>query len=222
MAETNSGARISITRLVLVPGLITLAVTILRLVGELQHWSNVLFNRAPGGPGAIIGITWLPLIFGPYFALKLSGAGEGPGSVGKAIGFAFLGLLVMVGGLYLFFTSRFSPGKLIGGLVLFALAVAIQIPAWPRLAKALLAYGYLARIPVAILMFFAFQGNWGTHYDAAPPNFPEMGFWPKYLFLAVVPQLIGWVAFTFVVGSLFGTVTAAIAHRGKPLAQTAA
>ena len=32
---------------ILVPALITLAVTILRLVGELQGWSPALFSRAP-------------------------------------------------------------------------------------------------------------------------------------------------------------------------------
>ena len=32
--------------LVLVPAIITLAVTALRLVGELQHWPSTLFNRA--------------------------------------------------------------------------------------------------------------------------------------------------------------------------------
>ena len=48
----------------------------LRLVGELQHWSSTLFNRAGGGGGAIVGISWLPLLFGIYFALRLVKAGE--------------------------------------------------------------------------------------------------------------------------------------------------
>src|SRR2546428_3303040 len=57
MAETNSDRRVSITRLILVPGLVTLGVTILRLVGELQHWSKTLFNPAPGGGGGLVGIV---------------------------------------------------------------------------------------------------------------------------------------------------------------------
>ncbi len=40
MAKTTSGTHPSITGLILVPALITLAVTILRLVGELQHCST--------------------------------------------------------------------------------------------------------------------------------------------------------------------------------------
>ena len=34
-----------IGKLILVPAVITLAVTFLRLVGELQGWSPILFNR---------------------------------------------------------------------------------------------------------------------------------------------------------------------------------
>jgi hypothetical protein len=75
MAETTSGSHLSTTRLILVPALITLAVTGLRVIGELQHWSPRLFNPSAGGGGALVGIVWLPIIFGPYFALKLSGTG---------------------------------------------------------------------------------------------------------------------------------------------------
>ena len=67
---------ISITSLITIPALITLGITILRLVGELEHWPKPWFSAAAGGGGAIIGISWLPIIFGPYFALKLAGAGD--------------------------------------------------------------------------------------------------------------------------------------------------
>jgi len=65
-------------------------------------------------------------------------------------------------------------GQLIAFCAAFAIAAAIQYPAWPSLFKTLLAYAYAARIPVVVLMFFAMKGNWGTHYDAvtrdAPPD----------------------------------------------------
>lgn len=222
MPETKAGNGISLTCLVLVPGLITLAVTILRLVGELQHWSNTLFNASPGGGGAIIGIVWLAPIFGIYFALKLAGAGQRPASLGKAIGFTLLGLVVMAGGGVLMVMSfGGNYAMLVGGFVLIAAAAVIPLLGWPSLTKTLLAYGYAARIPVAIIMYFAIRGNWGTHYDGPPPNFPAMGFWPKYLLIGLLPQLIAWVAFTVVVGSLFGIVATAIARRGKPAAQAA-
>ena len=220
MNEPGSGSRVSILRLVLVPGLITLGVTILRLVGELQHWSVRLFNPAPGGGGGVVGIVWLVPIFGIYFAWKLAGEGERPKSLGKAIAMVVVALLVMVGGGYLGATAQFKdPVKGFGGLVLMAAGAVIPIIGWPSLTKALLAYGYLARIPVAIIMFIAIRSNWGTHYDALPPNFPEMGFWPKYLTIGLVPQLVGWIAFTVILGSLLGIAVAAIAHRGATPAQ---
>ena len=104
--EENSNPRISVTQLIFIPSVITLGVTLLRLVGELQNWPAVLFSREPGGGGSIIGITWLALIFGVYFALKLARAGETPRSAGRVIGFALLGLLVTAGGGYL---SQQSP-----------------------------------------------------------------------------------------------------------------
>lgn len=88
---------ISIGKLILIPALITLGVSILRLVGELQNWPTLLFSREAGGGGAIVGISWLPIFFGIYFALKLAGAGAGPASLGKAFGFTALGLVLMVG-----------------------------------------------------------------------------------------------------------------------------
>ena len=157
-----------------------------------------------------MGIAWLPIIFGPYFAFKLVAAGEGPSSKGGAIGYALLGLVVLAASVFLSVKAGFSaPLVETGALVCMAVAVALQFRPWPVLAKALLAYGYAARIPVAIIMFFAIRGNWGTHYDGPPPNLPEMSFWPKYLQIALIPQFIFWVAFTVVIGALVGTIAAA-------------
>jgi len=213
----------SILRLILVPALITLAVTILRLVGELQHWSKPLFNPSPGGGGALVGIAWLAPIFGIYFALKLVGAGAGPASLGKAIGFTLLGLVVTAGGAALAGLSQFHKlGMLVGGLVLIAAGAIIPLAGWPALTKTLIAYGYSARIPVAIVMFFAMQGQWGTHYDAPPPEFPEMSFWAKYISIGLLPQLVFWITFTVIFGSLLGTIAVALFRRPKAAPQAAA
>jgi len=209
---------VSIGRLILVPALITLGVTILRLVGELLHWSKLLFNPEAGGGFAPIGIWWLPIIFGIYFALKLTNVGAGPASLGKAFGFTALGLLVMVGGGFLFGTSQFSGPKAIAGLVLIAASAVVPVIGWSNLGKTLLAYAYAARIPVVIIMFFAIRDSWGTHYDGAPPNFPEMGFLPTFFLIGFLPQMIIWIAFTVIVGSLFGTITAAVTRRGRSVA----
>lgn len=215
MSQENSA---SIGKLILIPALITLGVTILRLVGELQKWPSPLFSREPGGGGAIVGISWLPIIFGIYFALKLAGAGTGPTSLGKAFGFTALGLLLMVGGGFLAATSLTGGPKLAAGFVLIAVAAVIPLIGWPSLAKTLLAYGYAARVPVLIIMFFALRGSWGTHYDGLPPNFPKGGFLATFFMAAFLPQMIIWIAFTVIVGMLFGGVAAAIARRGKTVA----
>jgi hypothetical protein len=220
MTEANAGERLSISRLIMMPALITLAVSILRLVGELEHWSTVLFNPTPGGGAAIVGITWLAFIFGVYFALKLAGAGQGPASSGKAIGFAVLGFLLVFVGVFLAFGPKPAfPGKMVVGLLVMAVGGAVPFRAWPALAKTLAAYGYAARIPVAVIMFFAMRGNWGTHYDVLPPGYTgPTSFWGEYFAIALVPQLVFWVAFTITTGSLFGSVASAVAHRGKAAA----
>ena len=214
MTAKVSSNRAPIARLILVPSIITLGITLLRVVGELRDWSPALFNRSPGGGGALVGITWLVLVFGVYFALKLTSDGNGPASIGRSIGMATVGLVVMILGGFIAAAPQVNiPGKLIIGLLLFAGAVVLQFRTWPALSKALLAYGYAARIPVVIVTFFAIRGNWGTHYDALPPGFAETSFWTRYIQTALVPQLIFWIAFTVVVGTLFGSIATAIRSR---------
>jgi hypothetical protein len=71
-------------------------------------------------------------------------------------------------------------------------------------------------------MNFAMRGDWKTHYDAIPAGFPEdLSFWDKYIQLAFVPQMVMWIAFTIIMGSLFGGVAIAVARRGKAAAQAA-
>src|SRR5438094_4381615 len=88
---TDGSEGLSLKSLILMPALITLAVTILRLVGELQGWSPRLFSRQAGGAGAIVGIVWLVPIFGAYFAAKLAKAGATPGA-GRVIGYSALAI----------------------------------------------------------------------------------------------------------------------------------
>jgi hypothetical protein len=223
MNGTTSNTRLSLTRLILLPSFITLAITLLRLTGELLHWYPPLFNASPGGGGSPLGISWLPFIFGPYFAWKLCTAGAGPASTRKAIGVALAGLAVaVVGGVVGFAPQINIPGRIVTALVMVAIAAALQFVGWPALTKTLIAYGYAARVPVLIIMFFAIRGAWGTHYDGPPPGFPpETPFWPKFFQIGVLPQMVFWVAYTVLVGALFGAIVAAILPRRKPAAATA-
>ena len=212
---------ISISKLIFVPFLISLAVTLLRLVGELQHWPVALFNPAAGGGGAVVGISWLVPIFGIYFAYKLVRAGKGPSSTGKAILYALLALVVFFGGAVILGKSGPSPLALLG-FALFLCAAIVPAAGWKDLFKALLAYALSARIPVAILMFFAIQGDWHTHYDVAPPGFPEgVSLWSKYVQIGLLPQLTLWIGFTVAVGALFGSLVAAFLPRDKKVPQPA-
>ena len=94
MEMSRSGPNVK--RLIMVPALIALAITIVRLVGELAGGSSALFSSEAGGGGALVGIVWLVPIFGVYFAIKLVRQGFGPESAGKVIGLAVLGLVAAV------------------------------------------------------------------------------------------------------------------------------
>jgi uncharacterized membrane protein (GlpM family) len=220
MNEAQPANRFHILRLVFLPGLITLAVTVLRLVGELQRWSRSWFNPEQGGGGAVVGIIWLAPVFGIYFALKLSSAGEGPQSVKRAIALALVGTAAVIAfGVRAasFFNTLGLQGFLIceGGVAL--VAAALQYPAWPRLFKVLTAYTVTARIPVVVVMFFALRGSWGTHYDAVPSFLPaDFGFWRKFVLLGLIPQLTFWVGLTIVFAMLFGCAAVVITRRLKP------
>ncbi len=216
MTDTTSGR---LGRLILVPAVITLAVTLLRLVGELQGWSPRLFSREAGGGGALVGISWLVPVFGAWFGWQLARSGERSGNVGRALGLVVLawamvpatGFLLSRAGV-----SEFSPVTLVGYAVVSILGLLVALRAWPTLGRTLLAYALAARVPVALVMLVAILGNWGTHYDVMPPNVPEMT--PalyKWFMIGLLPQLTIWLWYTVVVGGLFGIVAGAIAGRGR-------
>jgi hypothetical protein len=209
--ETSPG------KLILVPAVITFAITLLRLVGELQGWSPALFNREAGGGGAIVGISWLVPIFGAWFGWKLAKAGGSPGRIGPALLIAILAFALMPGiGFGAIKAANLNPQSFtaFGLFVVLAFAgLALGLRAWPALGKVLLQYALAARVPVILVMLVAMLGNWGTHYDVPPPNFPEMGTLAKWFAIGVVPQLSIWIWYTVVVGMIFGIVAAALAGR---------
>jgi len=226
MVETTSDTRLCITKLITIPAVITLAVTILRLVGELRHWSTAWFNPEQGGGGAIVGIIWLAPIFGIYFALRLSRAGESPQSARRAIALALVGMAVVLA--FGATTARAFNALGLQGFLAYEggvglVVAALQYPGWSRLFKVLAAYAVAARIPVVAVMFFALRGSWGTHYDAVPSFLPaDFGLWQRFVWLALIPQLTFWLGFTIVFAALFGCVAVAITRRLKPAGQALA
>lgn len=212
----------SYIRAIIWPGAVTLAVTLARLVGELLGGPSWLFNPKAGGGFALVGIVWLAPVFGIYFARKLAAGGHGPKSKTLAVQAAVLGIIFVI--VVALGSARIpiSDPYLKAALLLWApvaVAAVFQLLAWPALAKTLFAYAFAARLPVAVLMFFALLGKWGTHYDAIPEGFPEASLAFKYLWLGLLPQLVFWVGFTVLIGALFGSAALAL-KKSKPPSAT--
>jgi hypothetical protein len=194
-------------------------VTLLRLVGELNHWSRALFNPDAGGGMALVGIAWLVPIFGIYFAMKLQGSAE-IRSGWRTTGFAVLAVLAFFVVFYALATLLgVDPGQptlaALGASAVASLAaLGVAYYGSGVLGRVLLAYGLAARIPVLLVMLLAIFGNWGTHYDVLPPGaVMEMGPWAKWFLIGVVPQLTFWMTFTVVVGTLFGGLAPVVSER---------
>jgi hypothetical protein len=206
-----AAASVSAGRLVLVPALITLAVTLLRLMGELLGWSPALFSREAGGGGALVGIVWLIPVFGVYFGLRLARFGEAPARAGRALGWPALAFAVNTALGFATFAVVPSP---VGQLALFTLtswlAILIARPGWPALWRVLLAYALAARTPVIVIMFLSIFGGWDTHYAKPRPDFPAMGPGGIFFWTALLPQLSVWIYLTIVGGMLFGALAFAL------------
>jgi hypothetical protein len=197
-------------RLILVPALLTLGVTVLRLAGELMNGSPTFFSRAVGGGAAVVGIIWLVPVFGVYFARRLAREGSSA-PLGRAGGFAALGLLAFVVLAAAGFQRPIaSPSQfLLIAAGAFA-GIAVTRSGWPRLWQVLLAYGLAARIPVAIVILLGILNGWNTHYDSPPPGLPDMGPLARWIAIGVIPQLTIWIAVTVVLGTLAGAASLAL------------
>src|SRR5271169_4077411 len=189
--ETN------VLRTIAGPVVVSIAVTLLRLAGERLHWSPAWFSPETGGifPSGtrwVVGITWLPVPFGLYFAARLLRSSQGPKRRYLPLASSLSGLAFIFAFAHLPFSLPLAfPRVLVLVWLVMIVAAAHQFYAWRSLAKILLAYGLVSRAFVAIVMFLAMRGEWGTHYDyvGMPPEF-HMSFWPRFLWLAFFPQLV--------------------------------
>lgn len=213
----RAGDGVSTLNLVLVPALVTLGVTALRLTGELLDWSPRLFSKEPGGPGSLVGIVWLVPVFGAWFGHRLVRRGRPPARPWAAVGHAVAALALVPAAVALTRALGIQAPWMI--VVFAAASIAAMIVAcmgWRDLGRVLFAYGMAARAPVALLMLVAMLNNWGTHYEKGPPGLPEMGVFTLWFWIGLVPQLTFWVGFTMSVGGIFGSLAAAIALRRRP------
>jgi len=209
-------------RLIRGPSLIALGVTLLRLVGERGRWSDRWFSPETGGiiphgMSWLFGITWLAIPFGAYFGLKLTRAGEGPRRPWRALAWPAVGVVLVLVGLRLVrrVPLPFPPILIVIWLVM-ALGAALAWVGWPALGRTLLAYGLASRLPVGLVMLFAMRGNWGTHYDyVGVPFAAQLAFWPRFFWLAFFPQLVFWVGFTILMGTLAGSLAVVLLMRPR-------
>jgi hypothetical protein len=195
-------------RLVLWPALLTLAVTLLRLVGELRGWSPSVFSRLPGGGLSPLGIAWLAPVVGFYFGWRLERAGARRPAPARTLG---LPVAALVAGFLLasLLEHLLKPSWTANFALWAAVAVGVAaaaFAAWPALGRVLLAYAAAARVPVAVVMAVAVWRHWGTHYDAPPPGFPPMLPLRRWLWTGLLPQATLWVAWTMVTGAVFGVL----------------
>ncbi|MBX3464811.1 MAG: hypothetical protein KF830_16710 [Planctomycetes bacterium] len=199
----------SLLRLILWPSILTLLVSVARLVAERQGWGTT----ASGGRGFWLGITWLAFVFGAWFGWRLGRGGATP-RVARAWLWPLLGLVAIVGAVMVSFRGidpkDTSPAAM-DALRQAVLAIAgttivvalLQFAVWPRLALALLAYAIPARATVLAITWLAKQQGWDTHYTKLGPAGIEQDLAGTMLATSVA-QLGFWVPFTVVAGMLAG------------------
>lgn len=196
-------------RLLLLPSVLTLLVSIARLVSEVQG----LGTTQSGGAGFWLGISWLAPVFGGWFGWRLARGGSAP-TLSRAWLWALVALLAIVGTAVWQFsqidrTDRTDAAMApLRSVVLTIVAVAIpmallQFAVWRRLATALLLYGLIARATVVALTWLAKSQGWDTHYQKFGPGGIEVDM-ERTLVSATIAQLGFWVPFTIVTGTLVG------------------
>lgn len=201
----------SIVPAILASAAIALAINLLRLWGELQGWNPFWFNRAAGGGGSPLGISWLVIPIGFWFGRRLATAGHRPVSITRANFLPALGIALMFGVFALsmkvtdVWRTRaivINTGALLCGL--------LALLAWKRAYFVNLSAGILARIPVAIIQFVAMDKSWDVHFAKGPPEAPAA----DVPFMLTLAQCVMWpFGFTVLVGGLCAGIGAATVRR---------
>ncbi len=201
------------SRAVLVAGIITLALTAVRLYGELEGWDPEFFNREAGGGMALVGIAWLVPIFGLWFGARLARNGRGPARTGRAIAMPLIGFALVVG----VFALQFNVLKLEGqaaSMLLFVtgpVCALFGVFAWPALAGTNFGYGLLARLPIVVITYWAISRGWDVHHVKTRPDSTIAE--ADKAFVLSMAQMTLWIPFTILVGGFFGGIAAALTRK---------
>lgn len=197
----------STLRLILWPSVITLLVSVARFFAE----TNELVNRQSGGDLTPLGITWMPFVFGAWFAMSLGRKGLGPK---RSPALPLVTLLVIVGGgVWQFAPLRNADTsdatfEQLRHAVIVLVAIACSMATvcaivWPRLAWTMLCYAIPARVTVVGLTWLAKVYECDTHYTKFGPMGIERDL-PTTMTSASLAQFGFWVPFSIVAGVATG------------------
>lgn len=193
----------------------TLAITALRLVGEIERWPDTWFARSAGGGGGLVGIGWLIPIVGSCLAVALVRSGHGPVHRGRALRWFGLGTLGIAA---VFTIAKLVLPVTVGTFVFTITALAgcsvCAFVAWPALARLLLVHALLARAPILAVTVVAVHLDLGTHYERLAPGSPELADAARTLVLCTA-QLGIWVPLTLVGGGFVGALAGWLTN-GRP------
>lgn len=201
-------------RLILWPSLLTLAISITRLVGEQQGW----VTDESGGAGALLGISWCIPLFGGWFGWRLARAGSFPRGK-KPWLWALLATLAFVGTMAYGFRPLLHADKsdatfeLVRAAVLHGVLVGLagacaMFFVWPRLACTLLLYGLGARATVVAITWYAKSQDLHTHHVKFGPPGIERDSMQETMVSACLAQFGAWVPLTIFGGMLVGCLCA--------------
>lgn len=200
--------------LVLIAAIVTLVLTVVRLLGERNQWDLRWFGNEAGGGFSPFGIVWLVPVFGFLFGRRLAAAGNRPPFVSSFF-VPMFGLSVMVGAL------AYANGSMSGQALRDAMQYAVYggpvvavlaLFAWPRAFFANLGYGLLARIPVVVVTWLDVTNSWDTHYGKVHASLPPMVADDR-LQLLVMFQAGLWLPFTVLAGGAAAALGAATVRR---------
>ena len=210
MTMTTAAAP-STFRLILVPSIVTLLVSVLRFVGETKGW----FPVAAGGSATWLGITWFGLAFALWFAHRLRRAGSAPrGSRTWLCSVVSLLPLVAVAAwrvpnVLAMEGDEAGLDYLRATAIMFAVAgcfaAVVAFVVWPRLAWTLLVYAIPARLTVVVLTWIDKDQDLKLHYTKFGPKGFERDM-EGTIVSASIMQLGFWVPFTIFAGTLLGVV----------------
>jgi hypothetical protein len=206
----SDAPRSSLTRSVLIAGLITLVVTGLRLLGEKEGWNPIWF----GAGFAVVGISWLPIVFGFWFGRQLVKGGRSPGSMRRALILPVVGFLLVPGTwavcTYVLKVPAETLGFAVGGAAWVGALLALV--AWPALFGVNLFYALLARLPVIAVIWLAVTKNWDVHYTRRHPDAPALAGNDLAMVLTMT-QIGFWIPYTIMVGGFFGALAAGMRRK---------